>query len=221
MNKVKNLFVIFIILFAAGCINEYPPDDSFTIGVDNPISEELKDGDIIFQTSQSSQSKAIQLATGSKYSHCGLIFKRKIEQDDWCVLEAVQPVKWTPLTEWINRGEGRHYVVKRLITDPMITDETLKELRTISESYLGKNYDIHFDWSDDKIYCSELVWKSYYRLNKFVVGDLETLGDFDLTNNAVKQKLNERYGNNIPLNDTVISPKAIFNSSLLGTVTSK
>lgn len=33
----------------------------------------LKDGDIIFQTSLSGQSKAIQAATGSPYSHCGII----------------------------------------------------------------------------------------------------------------------------------------------------
>ncbi len=36
---------------------------------------DLKDGDLIFQTSMSAQSKAIQLATKSKYSHCGLIYK--------------------------------------------------------------------------------------------------------------------------------------------------
>lgn len=220
---MKNLLTYLILLIvAAGCgDNDFPMEDSFTIGVDGPVSDEIKDGDIIFQTSKSSQSKAIQIATGSKYSHCGLIFKRKTGKDEWSVIEAVQPVKWTGLSDWIKRGEGGHYVVKRLITDPMIPDDMLKDLRIISESYLGKNYDIHFDWSDDKIYCSELVWKSYYRLNNFEIGELETLGDFDLTNNAVKQKLKERYGNNIPLNDTVISPKAIFNSYNLKTVKEK
>ena len=33
--------------------------------------DEIKYGDLIFQTSLSAQSKAIQLATKSKYSHCG------------------------------------------------------------------------------------------------------------------------------------------------------
>ena len=37
--------------------------------------DEIKNGDLIFQTSLSGQSKAIQLATKSKYSHCGLIYK--------------------------------------------------------------------------------------------------------------------------------------------------
>ena len=39
------------------------------------INTKIKDGDLIFQTSLSQQSKAIQLATKSKYSHCGIIYK--------------------------------------------------------------------------------------------------------------------------------------------------
>src|SRR3954464_15869598 len=36
----------------------------------------VRDGDVIFQTSQSSQSVAIQRATHSPYSHMGIIFVR-------------------------------------------------------------------------------------------------------------------------------------------------
>jgi len=188
--------------------------------VDLRDSDSINDGDIIFQTSLSQQSKAIQLATHSKYSHCGLIFKRKSGQDNWCVLEAVQPVKWTPLTEWISRGKDGHFVIKRLTTDSMITKPMLHELRQIAEGYIGKNYDIHFDWSDDKIYCSELVWKSFYKMNKFELGALQNLGDFDLSHEGVRKKLKERYGDKIPMDEKVISPEAIFNSSLLKTVKS-
>ena len=64
--------------------------------------DEIKNGDLIFQTSLSGQSKAIQLATKSKYSHCGLIYK---DGNDFYVFEAVQPVKRTPLDKWIARGQ--------------------------------------------------------------------------------------------------------------------
>src|SRR5437016_5576428 len=74
-------------------------------------SAELKEGDIVFQTSLSAQSKAIQLATKSKYSHMGIISK---ETSKDYVYEAAQVVKLTPLEVWIQRGEGNHYVVKRL-----------------------------------------------------------------------------------------------------------
>ena len=58
----------------------------------------LKQGDIIFQTSLSSQSQAIQLATNSPYSHMGILFQ---ESGKWFVFEAIQPVKMTPLDTWI------------------------------------------------------------------------------------------------------------------------
>jgi hypothetical protein len=53
--------------------------------------KEIKNGDLIFQASLSQQSKAIQVATHSKYSHCGLIFK---DGNNLFVFEAVEPVKW-------------------------------------------------------------------------------------------------------------------------------
>ncbi|WP_206680678.1 hypothetical protein [Hymenobacter polaris] len=40
-----------------------------------PIGPTLREGDLIFHTSQSAQSQAIQLATHSPYSHCGLLYK--------------------------------------------------------------------------------------------------------------------------------------------------
>jgi hypothetical protein len=175
-------------------------------------------GDLIFQTSLSRQSKAIQIATKSKYSHCGLIFRKENDTQNWYVIKAVQPVKWTPLDEWIARGEGGHYVIKRVKTDPMLPVPLLVELRTNAEKYLGKDYDLTFEWSDDKIYCSELIWKVYKSTIGLDVGELEKLKDFDLTNEVVKEKMKERYGNKIPMDDTVISPKAVFDSELLETI---
>uniref|UniRef100_UPI00404ABC97 YiiX family permuted papain-like enzyme n=2 Tax=Flavobacterium sp. TaxID=239 RepID=UPI00404ABC97 len=177
---------------------------------------EFRNGDIIFQTSLSNQSKAIQLATNSKYSHCGIIFN---ENRQFYVLEAVQPVKKTLLEKWIARGDKGHFVVKRLINaDEVLTPEILIKMKIEGERFLGKNYDLTFEWSDDKIYCSELIWKIYERATGLEIGQLEKLSDFDLTNKVVKSKLNERYGEQIPRNETVISPAAIFESELLKTV---
>ena len=178
----------------------------------------LKNGDIIFQTSTSAQSKAIQLATHSKYSHCGIILKNK---DKDYVFEAIQPVKLTPLDEWVARGEDSHYVVKRLKDTTALTPKALEEMRTEGRRMNGKDYDLYFEWSDDRIYCSELVWKLYKDATGLEVGHLQKLSDFDLSNPAVQQKLKERYGKNIPKNEIVISPAAIYDSELLTTVMEK
>jgi hypothetical protein len=38
------------------------------------------------------------------------------------------------------------------------------------------------------------------------------MGDFDLSHPAVKAKLEERFGSAIPLQETVISPSAMFDA---------
>lgn len=191
-------------------------DNAKTVVKQLADNDEIKDGDLIFQTSLSEQSKAIQLATKSKYSHCGLIYK---DGNDFYVFEAIQPVKRTQLDQWIARGQDGKYVIKRLKNaDQILTPTTLTKMKQVGDQFNGKNYDLTFEWSDDKIYCSELIWKIYQRTTGIEIGKLEKLSDFDLSNEAVKKKMKERYGDKIPTNEIVISPSAIFNSELLTTV---
>jgi len=205
MKKFPIIFAL-VFLYTSFCYSQ--SSDSIPIG-----DIKFKDGDIIFQTSTSGQSQAIQLATQSKYSHMGIITEHK---GSWYVFEAVQPVKLTPLIEWINRGEESQFVVKRLKQhEKLLGKEQLLKMKAAGESFLGKDYDYQFRWSDDKIYCSELVWKIYKQAVGIELGKLEQLGDFDLTSPAVKTKMNERYGKRIPINELVISPESIFKSELL------
>jgi hypothetical protein len=91
------------------------------------VCGEIMEGDIIFQTSLSSQSKAIQLATKSKYSHVGIIFK---EKGKFYVFEAAKTVKMTPLDEWIKRGKDEKYVIKRLKNaSDILNAQTLAKLK--------------------------------------------------------------------------------------------
>ncbi len=196
-----------------GCSNSSSDKDKKELG------QTIKNGDIIFQTSRSNQSQAIQLATNSKYSHMGIIYENN---GQFLVYEAIQPVKLTPLEEWVNRGENGHYVIKRLENaDQVLTSSTLSKMKQIGEQFKGKPYDIYFEWSDDKIYCSELVWKIYKQAVDIEIGQLEQLSDFDLTNEIVQTKMKERYGDNIPMDEKVISPAAMFDSDKLITIEEK
>ncbi|WP_142687229.1 YiiX family permuted papain-like enzyme [Chitinophaga polysaccharea] len=176
----------------------------------------VQEGDIIFQVSQSDLSTAIQLATHSKYSHCGIIFKR---DDQWYVYEALQPVRYTPLMQWINRGKEQHFVIKRLKNaGTVLTPEVISKMKTAGERFNGRDYDFYFGWSDERIYCSELVWKIYNEVTGLEIGKLQQLKDFDLESPAVKQQMKEIYGNSIPLTEKIISPVSMFESPLLATV---
>ncbi len=218
--KMKHIPIIMAILFF-GCNSEnnktgYAASTTLEVAKVEAIKQEMQDGDIIFQTSLSSQSLPIQIATKSKYSHVGLIYKNGA---DFFVYEAVQPIKLTPLEDWINRGEGEKYVVKRLInSEDILTPEGVLKMKNIGKKYLGKDYDLKFEWTDDKIYCSELVWKIYHEAFNIELGNPQRLKEFDLSDKLVKAKLKERYGNNIPMEELVVTPDRIFKAENLTTI---
>lgn len=176
----------------------------------------LIDGDIVFHTSRSTQSLAVQRATGSRYSHMGVVFHQGGKP---YVLEAVETVRYTPLDRWVARGVNGEVVVKRLSNaKASLTPARTQRLRAAAEQFLGRPYDLQFGWSDKKIYCSELVWKAYDRALGVRIGALQRVRDFNLVDPAVRAKMNERYGSHVPLDEPVISPAAMFESPLLQTV---
>lgn len=196
MRKIL-LFVPIILLVALGC--------------QNSMGERLRDGDIVFHTSKSAQSITIQKATNSKYSHMGIIF---IRDGSPYVYEAVKTVRYTPLKKWIARGEDGHYVVKRLRNaDRLLTLDAVTRLVRAAIKYEGKPYDLTFEWADDRIYCSELVWKIYYNALGIQIGRLQKLREFDLTDPNVKAKMQERYGNKVPFEEAVVSPGAMLSQN--------
>lgn len=167
-----------------------------------------KDGDIIFQTTSGETGKAIQLATHSKFNHCGVLF---LEDNKWMVYEAVQPVRKTNLDEFNARGQG---TVMRL-GNKKLSKEDIYKLKTLFKTYQHKDYDDAFNWSDDKMYCSELVYKLYFGALNTELCKPRTLSNFDLNNPLVKKKLKDKYGDKIPLNEPMVSPEDIYKSSLL------
>lgn len=177
------------------------------------LAKDFQTGDIIFHTSKSAQSIVIQKATHSPYSHMGMIVYKNGKP--W-VLEAIQPVKYTPLDAWTKRGVNQHYVVKRYHQN--LNNEQQMKLVKSAEKHLGKNYDLYFGWGNDAIYCSEIVWKAYYEALNIQLAPLQKLRHFDLSAPIVKKLMKQRYGNQVPLNETVIAPEAIFRSKLLKVV---
>lgn len=211
--SIKNRLLVFVAILLSASIATFTYSNTKI----NISTLNVQDGDIIFQNSNSSQSKAIELATKSKYTHMGIIFKKN--DGKYYVYEAVQPVKFTPLKEWIERGNGSHFVIKRL--NQPITMLNKKNLKQEALKHLGKNYDIYFEFSDKKMYCSELVWKIYKNAIGIEIGKIKKLKNFDLSHNIVKSLMKKRYKDHIPYKENVISPQSIFESTNLKLVVEK
>lgn len=177
------------------------------------------EGDIIFQSSQSNQCKAVKLATHSEYSHVGMI---TFKGGKPYVLEAVEPVRTTELATWIAHGTGGHYTVMRLKNrDTAIADTEIPVAQALAKKMLGTHYDLYFNWSDDQLYCSELVWKIYQRGYGVELCSLRKMKDFDLTAPEVKLIMKQRYGDKPPLEEDVVAPSDLSNSALLYVVEKK
>lgn len=216
MKKTKYLFAIITFLMSFGCAL-FIANSMFgnILFGERPVSilNKIQEGDMIFQTSQSQQCEAVRIATNSKFSHCGIVF---IEKGKKYVFEAVQPVKYTPLEEWITHGKENHFVVTRLKNDSAILNPaTLAKMKAYGKSLNNKDYDLYFEWSDDKQYCSELIWKIYKNGAGIELCPLQKLKDFNLKDKRVQTILAERYGNKIPLEENVVAPSNLEHSKIV------
>lgn len=178
----------------------------------------FQNGDVIFQSIRSSQSDAIQLASHSKYSHCGIIFW---EGDKCYVYEAFKNVRTTPIDKFLERSENHQYAVRRLKDAATLfstNDKVNTFIRIYYKRFNGKPYDILYGASDDKIYCSELVWRLFKEAGDLDVGEWRLLRNFDLQNAVVQEQLQLTYGDHIPLDENIVSPEALYVSDKFITV---
>ncbi|AOW11437.1 YiiX family permuted papain-like enzyme [Flavobacterium gilvum] len=219
MKKTKYIFAIVTFLMSFGCALFIANSmfGNILFGA-RPVSflNKIKEGDMIFQTSQSKQCEAVRIATNSKFSHCGIVF---IEKGKKYVFEAVQPVKYTLITDWIAHGKDNHFVVTRLKkSSEILNSQILQKMKNYAEGLKNRDYDLYFEWSDDKIYCSELIWKIYKNGAGIELCPLQKLKDFNLSDKRVQAILTERYGTKIPLDESVVAPANLEQSKMVTTI---
>jgi hypothetical protein len=219
MKKTKYIFATITFLMSFGCAlfiaNSMFGNILFGKRPEN-LLDKIQEGDMIFQTSQSKQCEAVRIATDSKFSHCGIVF---IEKGKKYVFEAVQPVKYTPLEDWITHGKENHFVVTRLKNaSAVLNSQRLQKMKIYGNSFNNKDYDLYFEWSDDKIYCSELIWKIYKHGAGIELCPLQKLRDFNLKDSRVQAILADRYGTNIPLEENVVAPSNLEESKIVTTI---
>jgi hypothetical protein len=193
--------------------------DALTRASPPPANLALQDGDLVFHRSRSAQSAAVAAATRSKYTHMGVVL---VEDGKPMVLEAVQPTKLTPFSMWVARGERGKVVVKRLknATD-ILTPQVRKRMHEMGRAWLGRPYDLLFQWDDDRVYCSELVYKLLDRAAGVQVGKVQKASEFDLSNPEVQKKLKERFGAGKATfnpDEPIVSPQSMFDDPKLVTV---
>lgn len=171
----------------------------------------FREGDILFTSSARGQGEAIIAATGSPYTHCGIVFEK---EGVLMVLEAVQPVRVTPLREFIAHGAPGKFAAKRL-RQPIAPAE-YRKARSWATQQVGRDYDIRFGWDDERLYCSELVWKIYQKAGVELCAP-RRFRDYQLERPAVRKIIEERFGGmeRVPMDEKVVAPSDLAASPLL------
>jgi len=149
-------------------------------------SPTLQSGDMIFQTSWSSQADAIIMATGSPYSHVGVV---EVTGGQTYVVEAISTVSRTPLASWIARGRGGQYAVFRYRG---LAPSQGQGIVNAAKTFLGRGYDPFFTFTNAQIYCSELVWLAYKSLG-LAVGRVQQIRELRIDNAAVERLVQNRW----------------------------
>ncbi|MES2997286.1 MAG: YiiX/YebB-like N1pC/P60 family cysteine hydrolase [Verrucomicrobiota bacterium] len=171
----------------------------------------LRDGDVVFTGGAAGQGAAIIEATNSPVTHCGVVFR---ENGGWKVLEAVQPVRVTPLADFVKLQGTKTFGIYRLKTPP--EGPAMARAWKWGRAQIGKNYDLRFLWGDETMYCSELVWKMYDKAGVRLC-EPRTFKDYALEKPAVRKLIKERFGDrtHLPENELVVAPSDLAASPLL------
>ena len=172
---------------------------------------DLREGDIVFSSSARGQGEAVIAATGSPYTHCGIVFEK---DGQLMVLEAVQPVGVTTLKDFIAHSRPEIFTARRLKFT--VTPEARQKAREWALAQIGRDYDARFAWDDGKLYCSELVWKIYQHAGVELCPPRH-FRDYDLQRPAVRKIVEQRYGgmDRLPLDEKVVAPSDLAASGLL------
>jgi len=131
----------------------------------------------------------------------------------WIVIEAVGPVKETPLTMWIKRGVNGEILALRFKEQYTVK---IPEFIKSANGYLGRPYDMQMEMDDEKIYCSELVYKAFNNVYHEEIGKTQKLGDLNWKPNEKFIKSVEK--GPVPLDRIMITPRAIAESDKMTVV---
>lgn len=179
---------------------------------EDTIIEKGRIGDILIQVEWSPQSGPIRDATHSTFSHAGFL----VDVNDDGILEvaeAVGPVRVIPVANFLEQGDTQ---IRRLIDYDTNREVIENNLESAADKYMGRPYDFKFGWGDEKIYCSEFVWKAYNDIG-IKISPLSTYATLDLTSERVQNLIKSRLEdpNDLKLTDTILTPADLERSPYL------
>lgn len=196
----------FIIISVILCVVGYPFHSMLieVVTATKALVEDVREGDVIFQTSLSQQSPLIKMGTRSTITHCGVVVMKEGKP---YVLETQKTLVVTPLKKFIARGKDGKYWHKR---------PKLDNIKIKYSGYLGKPYDLAFKFDNGKFYCSELIYDVYLNQLGIELCKPKTIDDYLILGShripKIKCAVQKR---GITMEQYAVAPVDVFNSKEL------
>jgi Permuted papain-like amidase enzyme, YaeF/YiiX, C92 family len=138
------------------------------VGCQVKKDHQIHEGDILFQHNAcgplcESIDKVTEGHEGIDYNHCGLVIR---VNDTLRVVEAIgERVKLSSFKEFYQRSSQRSQslLVGRLKPD---WQSSIPQAVSNSLEQIGKPYDSVFEWGNEAIYCSELIYQAFETANQ-------------------------------------------------------
>jgi len=200
---ILSLGVAFLLLIVVVFLSMNYSNDKIT-RVENIICDStLKSGDLVFRKGRSAVSQVVLLADKeSSYSHVGIVF---IENNNYYIIHTTPD----------ESESGIDYVIKEKVSDFFSSEKASRgsvyrlkkqfansanSASLFANTFFEKRiiFDDEFDLeSEDKMYCTELVWKAYQKVGiDLIQGNFETIS--------------------LPfINDFIVMPSSLLNSDYL------
>ena len=122
----------------------------------------------------------------------------------------------TPLDTFILRGRQSSFAVYRF-QDRYTTK--IPQIVAEAERFLGKPYDIHYEFDDAKIYCSELIFKGFKAATGEELGRIRKLGE--LKWQPFEALIRQIENGGLPLERPMITPRDMSEAGQLKLVMKK
>lgn len=173
MHRLPSTAAIFLALVCSAHAQEVPFDD-------------FRQGDLIFQETTGRQSIAVKAATGSAYTHMGIV---RLTGGGPVVIEAGRTVTETDLDEFVARGKDGQFSVYRVNG---LSETKADEVIHAAHKDMGKPYDLFFRLDAASIYCSELPFRAFKAVG-VPIGTVEKVGDLNISVAAAVALIDRRW----------------------------
>ena len=150
MNSLHKIFISCLVLITSVTIS-YAQEPA-------RLDTTFKDGDVVFIKNKKLIGNSLIPNGKTNFNYVGVVF---IEKGVPMVYHATEPVSSCNIDEFIAMSVDKHYKIRRLFEQELLTKDVVATMRSFAKAKLETHYDNKLTLNNDELYNAEFVYKMY------------------------------------------------------------